>query len=112
MGIDAAKAKGAMALFGEKYGDVVRVVEMSAFSIELCGGTHVQRTGEIGFFKLTSEGAVAAGVRRVEAITGETTVAWIHQLQQVLQHSAELLKADKASLVEKTPAITRQIKTH
>jgi alanyl-tRNA synthetase len=101
MGIDAAKAKGAMALFGEKYGDVVRVVEMSTFSIELCGGTHVQRTGEIGFFKLTSESAVAAGVRRVEAITGETTVAWIHQLQQVLQHSAELLKADNASLVEK-----------
>ena len=101
MDIDSAKAKGAMALFGEKYGDVVRVVEMSEFSIELCGGTHVQSTGDIGFFKLTSEGAVAAGVRRVEAITGEIALAWIHQLQQVLQHSAELLKADNTSLVEK-----------
>lgn len=101
MGIEEAKAKGAMALFGEKYGDVVRVVDMSVFSIELCGGTHVKRTGDIGLFKITSEGAVAAGIRRVEAITGEAALAWLHNLQQMTQHSAELLKADSTNLVEK-----------
>ncbi|NBI41566.1 alanine--tRNA ligase [[Haemophilus] felis] len=101
MDLDAAKAKGAMALFGEKYGDRVRVVGMTEFSIELCGGTHVKQTGEIGLFKFISEGAVAAGVRRVEAVTGENAIALLHQQQQVLQQSAELLKADSTSLVEK-----------
>ncbi|NBI12303.1 alanine--tRNA ligase [[Haemophilus] felis] len=101
MDLDAAKAKGAMALFGEKYGDRVRVVGMTKFSIELCGGTHVKQTGEIGLFKFISEGAVAAGVRRVEAVTGENAIALLHQQQQVLQQSAELLKTDSASLVEK-----------
>ena len=101
MDIESAKAKGAMALFGEKYGDVVRVVDMSDFSIELCGGTHVNQTGDIGLFKITSEGAVAAGVRRVEAITGENALAWLHNLQQIAQNSAEVLKTDVASLVEK-----------
>ena len=101
MDIESAKAKGAMALFGEKYGDVVRVVDMSDFSIELCGGTHVNQTGDIGLFKITSEGAVAAGVRRVEAVTGENALAWLHNLQQIAQNSAEVLKTDVASLVEK-----------
>ena len=101
MDIEAAKAKGAMALFGEKYGDIVRVVDMSDFSIELCGGTHVNQTGDIGLFKITSEGAVAAGVRRVEAVTGENALAWLHNLQQIAQNSAEVLKTDVASLVEK-----------
>ena len=101
MDIESAKAKGAMALFGEKYGDVVRVVDMSDFSIELCGGTHVNQTGDIGLFKITSEGAVAAGVRRVEAATGENALAWLHNLQQIAQNSAEVLKTDVASLVEK-----------
>ena len=101
MDIGSAKAKGAMALFGEKYGDVVRVVDMSDFSIELCGGTHVNQTGDIGLFKITSEGAVAAGVRRVEAVTGENALAWLHNLQQIAQNSAEVLKTDVASLVEK-----------
>ncbi|MDD0824922.1 alanine--tRNA ligase [Mannheimia sp. AT1] len=101
MDIESAKAKGAMALFGEKYGDVVRVVEMSEFSIELCGGTHVKQTGDIGLFKITSEGAVAAGVRRIEALTGENAIAWLQNLQQAMQQSAELLKADSNSLVEK-----------
>lgn len=101
MDIESAKAKGAMALFGEKYGDVVRVVEISEFSIELCGGTHVKQTGDIGLFKITSEGAVAAGVRRIEALTGENAIAWLHNLQQAMQQSAELLKADSNSLVEK-----------
>ncbi|WP_018652972.1 alanine--tRNA ligase [Actinobacillus capsulatus] len=101
MDIESAKQKGAMALFGEKYGDVVRVVGMTEFSIELCGGTHVQRTGEIGLFKLVSEGAVAAGVRRVEAVTGEKAMNWLHNQQRIIQQSAELLKADSNSLVEK-----------
>lgn len=101
MDIESAKAKGAMALFGEKYGDIVRVVDMTDFSIELCGGTHVKNTGEIGLFKIVSEGAVAAGVRRIEAVTAENAINWLHQQQQVIGKSAELLKADSASLVEK-----------
>lgn len=101
MSLDAAKQKGAMALFGEKYGDVVRVVDMGDFSIELCGGTHVKQTGDIGLFKLVSEGAVAAGIRRVEAITGENAIEWLHQQQKIIQHSAELLKAESTTLVEK-----------
>lgn len=110
MDIEAAKAKGAMALFGEKYGDVVRVVEMTEFSIELCGGTHVNSTGEIGLFKLVSEGAVASGVRRVEALTGETAVEWLHNQQRAIQQSADLLKADSASLVEKIQQLQEKTK--
>ncbi|QIW15911.1 alanine--tRNA ligase [Pasteurellaceae bacterium RH1A] len=101
MDLEAAKQKGAMALFGEKYGDKVRVVGMSEFSVELCGGTHVGQTGQIGLFKLVSEGAVAAGVRRVEALTGENALDWLHHQQKVIQQGAELLKADSNSLVEK-----------
>ncbi|QIM66537.1 alanine--tRNA ligase [Mannheimia granulomatis] len=101
MDIESAKAKGAMALFGEKYGDVVRVVDIPEFSIELCGGTHIGQTGDIGLFKITSEGAVAAGIRRIEAVTGENAIVWLHNLQQAVQQSAELLKADSNSLAEK-----------
>lgn len=99
-----------MALFGEKYGEVVRVVEMSDFSIELCGGTHVKQTGDIGLFKITSEGAVAAGVRRIEAVTGENAIAWLHTLQQAVQQSAELLKADSHSFVEKIVQLQEKAK--
>lgn len=101
MALETAKQKGAMALFGEKYGDYVRVVDMGDFSIELCGGTHVKQTGDIGLFKLVSEGAVAAGIRRVEAVTGENAVAWLHQQQKIIQQSAELLKAESSTIVEK-----------
>lgn len=101
MNIDAAKEKGAMALFGEKYAENVRVLTMGDFSIELCGGIHAKRTGDIGLFKIVSESAVAAGIRRIEAITGENAIKWLHNQQDVLTQSAELLKADAHSLVEK-----------
>ncbi|TCT18612.1 alanyl-tRNA synthetase [Bibersteinia trehalosi] len=110
MDIEEAKAKGAMALFGEKYGDVVRVVDMGPFSIELCGGIHVKQTGDIGLFKFVSEGAVAAGVRRVEAVTGENAIALLHQQQQVINQASELLKADSTSLVEKIQQLQEKVK--
>ena len=101
MDIESAKAKGAMALFGEKYGDVVRVVTMSPFSIELCGGIHAKRTGDIGLFKILSESAIAAGIRRIEAVTGEGALDWLYNQQHILQQSADLLKSDLVSLPEK-----------
>lgn len=110
MDLESVKQKGAMALFGEKYGDRVRVVDITAFSVELCGGTHVKQTGEIGLFKVVSEGAVAAGVRRIEAVTGENAIGLLHQQQQILNQSAELLKADTASLVEKIQQLQEKSK--
>ena len=101
MDIDLAKAKGAMALFGEKYGDNVRVLTMGDFSIELCGGIHAKRTGDIGLFKIITESAVAAGVRRIEAVTGENAIEWLHNQQRILIQSADLLKSDVNTLVEK-----------
>ncbi len=97
---DAVKA-GAMALFGEKYGDEVRVLTMGVFSTELCGGTHVQRTGDIGVFKIIGETGVAAGVRRVEAVTGHGALEWIAQREQALLSIAGLLKAAPDKSVDK-----------
>ncbi|MGA0584220.1 MAG: alanine--tRNA ligase, partial [Castellaniella sp.] len=91
MAYDEAVAGGAMALFGEKYGDVVRVLDIG-FSRELCGGTHVARTGDIGLFKIVSEGGVAAGIRRVEAITGRNALAWVQRTRETLDQAAGLLK--------------------
>ena len=101
MAIDDAKAKGAMALFGEKYDDEVRVVTMGDYSIELCGGTHVNSTGDIGLFKIISEAGIAAGVRRIEAVTGLAAVEHVHSLETTIQSAANVLKAEPAALVEK-----------
>lgn len=93
MNIEDAKAKGAMALFGEKYGDVVRVVDMSPFSIELCGGTHVNNTSEIGLFKITSESGTGAGVRRIEAVTGQKAFLYLEQYLARFNEIKTLVKA-------------------
>jgi len=98
---DEARKKGAMALFGEKYGDVVRTVKIDDFSLELCGGTHVQRTGEIGLFVITSESSVASGVRRIEAITGPKAVAYVQELRARQRELAALLNAGEKELVQR-----------
>ncbi|MGB3290371.1 MAG: alanine--tRNA ligase [Burkholderiaceae bacterium] len=109
MAYDEAVQGGAMALFGEKYGDTVRVLDIG-FSRELCGGTHVERTGDIGLFKITSEGGVAAGVRRVEAITGENAVDWAQQTNATLLRAAGLLKTQPAELAERIALMQGQVK--
>ncbi len=102
MSQEKAQASGAMALFGEKYGDVVRVLSMGDFSVELCGGTHVKRTGDIGLFKITAEGGVAAGVRRIEAVAGEGALHYIGETEKSLVQIATLLKADSSTVQAKT----------
>ncbi len=101
MAIDEAMASGAMALFGEKYGDKVRVLRMGEFSTELCGGTHVGRTGDIGLFKVVSEGGVAAGVRRIEAVAGRRALAWVEATDETLENVAASVKGTRDSVVDK-----------
>jgi len=101
MSLEDARASGAMALFGEKYGERVRVLRMGDFSTELCGGTHVRAVGDIGFFKIVAESGVAAGVRRIEAVTGANAVAWVEREDERLQNLATTLKAGRDDVEDK-----------
>ena len=113
---DAAVAAGAMALFGEKYGDEVRVVSMGAdhatshgnYSVELCGGTHVSATGDIALFKIISESAVSSGVRRIEALSGEAARLWFVEQENALKHAAQLLKTAPADVPERIAALVEE----
>lgn len=110
MDVEQAKEAGALALFGEKYDDEVRVVQMGSFSIELCGGTHVNRTGDIGLLKIVSEGGISSGVRRIEAITGQAALDYVHKDADSLFTVASLLKSDKANVIRKTEQLILQLK--
>ncbi len=110
MGIEDARKTGAMALFGEKYGEKVRVVKMGDFSVELCGGTHVSNTGNIASFKIISENGVAAGVRRIEAITGQGVMKYYADLEAELHKAAKILKTTPASLVDKCESLMAELK--
>lgn len=110
MDIESAKAKGAMALFGEKYGDVVRVVDMGDFSVELCGGTHVNSAGDIGPFRIVSETGIASGVRRIEAVTGEGAWEAIYDNDETLLNVAAMVKTDKAQLEHKVTQLVADYK--
>ncbi|BCO30040.1 alanine--tRNA ligase [Thiohalobacter sp. COW1] len=112
MDIDSAMQAGAMALFGEKYGDQVRVLSMGDFSVELCGGTHVERVGDIGLFKITNETGIASGVRRIEAVTGDRALAYVEQTEQALGRIARLVKGssqDAESRVQQLLEKNRQL---
>jgi alanyl-tRNA synthetase len=116
MSQEEAMASGAMALFGEKYGDTVRVLSMGDFSVELCGGTHVSRTGDIGLLKITSEGGVAAGVRRIEAVAGASAFRYIGETEKNLSQIASLLKADAGTaeakvrqLIDRSRALEKEV---
>ena len=111
MDLDEAKEKGAMALFGEKYEDSVRVLSMGDFSTELCGGTHASRTGDIGLFRIQSESGTAAGVRRIEGITGENAINALHQQSDLLLDVAHLVKGDVNSITDKIRSLIERSRT-
>lgn len=111
MSLDEAKATGAMALFGEKYGDEVRVVNMGDWSIELCGGTHVPHTSVIGSFKITSESGVAAGVRRIEALTSDGAAKYFADIEDRFNEAAKIVKTDPAKLLDRLSAMMEEIKS-
>jgi len=110
MAIADAKAKGAMALFGEKYGDEVRVVSVGDFSIELCGGTHVDNIAQIALFKIVSESGIAAGVRRIEAITGDRVYSYLNTLDEKVKHISHMVKGSIEDVEDKVEALTHEIK--
>jgi alanyl-tRNA synthetase len=110
MTYDDAVAAGAIALFGEKYGDQVRVLRLGEFSMELCGGTHVRRTGDIGVFKIVSEGGVAAGIRRIEAVTGDGALDYISQTDDLLRNVAGLVRGTREDVVQRVAEGQEQIR--
>jgi len=110
MSYDDAIESGAVALFGEKYGDNVRVLNFGEFSVELCGGTHVDRTGDIGVFKITSEGGVASGVRRIEAVTGKGALDWLDARQQTLNDLARLMRSQPGTVATKVGQLLKRNK--
>jgi alanyl-tRNA synthetase len=110
MPLDEALDSGAMAIFGEKYSDEVRVVRVPGLSAELCGGTHVHRTGDIGLFKIASESSVAAGVRRLEAVTGDGAVSSIQETDRIIRDLSALLKTGKAGLVERISGLAEEVR--
>ncbi|MDE7044785.1 MAG: alanine--tRNA ligase, partial [Acetatifactor sp.] len=111
MSLDEAKKTGAMALFGEKYGEKVRVVRMGDFSVEFCGGTHVANTGMISLFKILSESGVAAGVRRIEALTGSGVLNYYRNLERTVEEASRVLKATPATLVDKCGHVMAELKS-
>ena len=111
MGINEAKDRGAMALFGEKYGDEVRVVTMGDYSMELCGGTHLSNTSQVGLFKILSEGGVAAGVRRIEAITGRSVYEYLNSRDELIEEACSALKTKEDNLVNKAHTLIEENKS-
>jgi alanyl-tRNA synthetase len=108
--LDEAKAMGAMALFGEKYGEIVRVVAVSDYSLELCGGTHVNSTGEIGLFKIVSESGIGSGTRRIEAVTGRHAFAYLEKQIGILNDVATLLKTTPAQVIDRVEQLQEKLK--
>ena len=105
MPLEEARRSGAIALFGEKYDDPVRVLSLGDYSVELCGGTHVSRAGDVGLFKIVSEGGIAAGVRRVVALTGEEALAWVHSMEDRIERIASSVKADAETVADRVEAM-------
>ncbi|HHW61857.1 MAG TPA: alanine--tRNA ligase [Syntrophomonadaceae bacterium] len=112
MSLEQAREKGATALFGEKYGEEVRVVEIADFSMELCGGAHVENTGAIGLFKIISEGSIGSGLRRIEAVTGRHALAYLNQMEDALKESAEMLRTNPLEVPERIKALNRSLKEY